>query len=185
MALLDESLDMFMENSVILKDDSLLHCLLDGLLVFLHCCRNRIKTWSNSIDGVQLLYRFKHGLSVNGGRLFPGPLRLSADPAVQGVVDEGVSLQSRPGVRHAVCFLVESGDGLDVHCLRHVDERVGRARRQTCPLLDKLVRKSVEFLEVGLFTFSTTFILITKLKSLSVLYLSFCQSVCISVFLSF
>ena len=39
-ALLDESLDMFMENSVILKDDSLLHCLLDGLLVFLHCCRN-------------------------------------------------------------------------------------------------------------------------------------------------
>ena len=31
-ALLDESLDMFMENSVILKDDSLLHCLLDGLL---------------------------------------------------------------------------------------------------------------------------------------------------------
>ena len=38
-------------------------------------------------------------------------------------------------------------------------------------------------------TFWTTFILITKLKSLSVLYLSFCQSVCLSVcpsmFLSF
>ena len=35
-----------------------------------------------------------------------------------------------------------------------------------------------------LFTFSTTFILITKLKSLSVLYLSFCQSVSPSVRLS-
>ena len=36
-----------------------------------------------------------------------------------------------------------------------------------------------------LFTFSTTFILITKLKSLSVLNLSVRLSVCLSVFLSF
>ena len=36
-----------------------------------------------------------------------------------------------------------------------------------------------------MFTFSTTFILITKLKSLSVLNLSVCQSVCLSVCLYF
>merc|ERR1719150_2648249 len=36
-----------------------------------------------------------------------------------------------------------------------------------------------------LFTFSTTFILITKLKSISVLNLSVRLSVCLSVFLSF
>ena len=46
-------------------------------------------------------------------------------------------------------FLIQGGDGLDIHSLRHMNKRVGRAWRQTGPLLDKLVGKSVEFLEVG------------------------------------
>ena len=43
----------------------------------------------------------------------------------------------------------------------------------------------LDYFSYILFTFSTTFILITKLKSLSVLNLSVRLSVCLSVFLSF
>ena len=64
----------------------------------------------------------------------------------------------------------------EIESLRSIENKSGLF---SCP--DRIL----DYFSDILFTFSTTFILITKLKSLSVLNLSVRLSVCLSVFLSF
>ena len=47
-----------------------------------------------------------------------------------------------------MCLLVQGCDGLDVHGVVHVHEGVGGTQWQPCPLLDKLIIESVEFLQI-------------------------------------
>ena len=98
----------------------------------------------NTVDGGERQRLLVYLLGSHGDRLLPSPLGLTFDTAVEDVVDSLVSLQSGPGVAHAVGLLVQGGDGRNVETVPGVEYRVRGTAGEAGPFLHILVCETIQ-----------------------------------------